>query len=77
MHHFGEDMTTGRISDGQFIIQATHHATGAVVTMTGPLVGVLADPNQPVDENIVNQLARQFARFLRTNLNSGPAVATA
>lgn len=75
MHHFGEDMTTGRISGNQFIIEARHHSTGAVVTMAGPTVGVLTDPQQAVDANLVADLARKFAHFLRTNLSKGPVEA--
>jgi MOSC domain-containing protein YiiM len=36
MHHFGEDMTTGRIEDNRFIVEARHHVTQAVIQMTGP-----------------------------------------
>jgi hypothetical protein len=68
MHHFGEDMTTGRIEGDQFVIEARHHATGAVVTMTGPVSGVLGD-DDVVDAAFVGDLAGRFAHFLRENLN--------
>ena len=75
MHHFGEDMTTGRIEGDQFVIEARHHTTGAVVTMKGPTSGVL-DDNDTVDAAFVGDLAGRFAHFLRENLNP-PVRATA
>ena len=75
MHHFGEDMTTGRIEGDQFVVEARHHVTGATVTMKGPRKGVFSDPNQVVDQAFVQNLAGHFAHFLRENLNLGPAFA--
>jgi hypothetical protein len=76
MHHFGEDMTTGRIEGNRFIIEARHHATQAVIQMTGPTLGVLSDPNQTIDAVFVDNLAGEFAHFLRLKLDSAAAVPT-
>jgi hypothetical protein len=75
MHHFGEDMTKGWIDGDRFRIEARHHTTGATITMTGPTTGVFADSAaEGVDDEFVRDLAGRFARFLRDNLNSGPAL---
>jgi len=74
MHHFGEDMTTGRIEGNRFIIEARHHVTKAAIQMTGPTSGVLSDPKQTIDDAFVDNLAREFAHFLRLNLDSAAAV---
>jgi hypothetical protein len=76
MHHFGEDMTTGRIEGDEFVIEAKHHATGATVTMKGPTNGVFGDAITVVDDAFVQILAGRFAHFLRENLDSDPAVKT-
>jgi hypothetical protein len=77
MHHFGEDMTTGRIEGDQFIVEARHHTTGATVTMKGPTSGVFGDETTVVDQAFVKILAGRFAHFLRENLDSGPAITAA
>jgi hypothetical protein len=77
MHHFGEDMTTGRIEADRFVIEARHHTTQAMIQMTGPITGVLSDVTRTIDQVFVANLALEFAHFLRTHLDSSPAAAVA
>jgi hypothetical protein len=77
MHHFGEDMTTGRIDADRFVIEARHHTTQAMIEMSGPIAGVFTDASQIIDQVFLDNLAREFAHFLRTHLDSSPAAAAA
>jgi hypothetical protein len=77
MHHFGEDMTTGRIEGARFVIEARHHSSQAVIQLSGPTLGVLSNPTQIIDNQFVDNFAREFAHFLRTHLDSSPAASGA
>ncbi len=65
MHHYGEDAVEAVVSQRAFVIHLGNHATGAIITITGPRIGVFEDPDRPLSESETMHLGREMAHFLR------------
>ncbi|MBI4644056.1 MAG: hypothetical protein HY790_02795 [Deltaproteobacteria bacterium] len=65
MHHFGEDAVEVEVKGDEFIIYFTNHETGAKITLSGPVEGILANQDRKSEHADAHLLGIEIAHVLR------------